>query len=82
MTFEHSIAHSCCIKGGCGHLVERVERVRKQGFLIQTNCFLIKIVAFVGIMGKDFMSAMGPDYEAPEANAYEFQSGGIIEMLN
>merc|ERR1719253_2145828 len=24
---------------------------------------------------------MGPDYEAPEANAYEFQSGGIIAML-
>merc|ERR1719460_2271308 len=24
---------------------------------------------------------MGPDYQAPEANAYEFQSGGIIEML-
>merc|ERR1712072_386207 len=24
---------------------------------------------------------MGPDYEAPEANAYEFQSGGIVEML-
>merc|ERR1719389_666521 len=36
-------------------------------------------------MGKDgdFMEAMGPgmDYAAPEANAYEFQSGGIIEML-
>merc|ERR1719424_1309857 len=24
---------------------------------------------------------MGPDYEAAEANAYEFQSGGVIEML-
>merc|ERR1719453_2013192 len=34
-------------------------------------------------MGKDFMGAMGPgmDYEAPEANAYESQSGGIIAML-
>merc|ERR1719514_15429 len=32
-------------------------------------------------MGKDFMGAMGDDYQAPEANAYEFQSGGIIEML-
>merc|ERR1719377_9704 len=39
------------------------------------------MAAFVGIMGKDFMSEMGPDYQAPEANAYEFQSGGIIEML-
>merc|ERR1719420_1054454 len=39
------------------------------------------VAAFVGIMGKDFMSEMGPDYQAPEANAYEFQSGGIIEML-
>merc|ERR1719247_3686703 len=30
-----------------------------------------------------FLAGMGPgmDYEAPEANAYEFQSGGIIEML-
>merc|ERR1719395_230349 len=39
------------------------------------------VAAFVGIMGKDFMSEMGPDYQAPEANAYEFQSGGIVEML-
>merc|ERR1719440_462386 len=41
------------------------------------------IAAFVGVMGKDFLSEMGPgmDYEAPEANAYEFQSGGIITML-
>merc|ERR1719359_1355511 len=30
-----------------------------------------------------FLGAMGPgmDYAAPEANAYEFQSGGIVEML-
>jgi hypothetical protein len=41
------------------------------------------IAAFIGVMGKDgdFMNEMGPDYQAPEANAYEFQSGGIIEML-
>merc|ERR1719377_18988 len=39
------------------------------------------MAAFVGIMGKDFATAMGDDYQAPEANAYEFQSGGIIEML-
>merc|ERR1719183_315515 len=39
------------------------------------------VAAFVGVMGKDFVSAMGPDYAAPEANAYEFQSGGIITML-
>merc|ERR1719281_1415017 len=41
------------------------------------------IASFVGIMGKDFMAEMGPgmDYAAPEANAYEFQSGGIIDML-
>jgi len=39
------------------------------------------VAAFVGMMGKDFLGEMGPDYEAPEANAYEFQSGGIIEML-
>merc|ERR1719262_308738 len=31
------------------------------------------------MMGSDFMQSM--DYAAPEANAYEFQSGGIIEML-
>jgi len=34
------------------------------------------VAAFVGIMGKDFMEEM-----APEANAYEFQGGGIVEML-
>jgi hypothetical protein len=41
------------------------------------------VAAFLGGMGKDFMESMGPgmDYEAPEANAYEFQSGGIVEML-
>jgi len=39
------------------------------------------VAAFVGMMGKDFLGEMGPDYAAPEANAYEFQSGGIIEML-
>merc|ERR1719316_1272503 len=37
------------------------------------------VAAFLGMMGSDFMSSMG--YEAPEANAYEFQSGGIVEML-
>merc|ERR1719440_2249350 len=46
------------------------------------------VAAFMGMMGKDFMSDMqgqdplgGMDYEAPEANAYDFQSGGIIAML-
>jgi hypothetical protein len=27
------------------------------------------------------MDGSGPDYAAPEANAYEFQSGGIVDML-
>jgi len=36
------------------------------------------MAAFMGIMGKDFMEDM---VDAPEANAYEFQSGGIISML-
>merc|ERR1719482_1202890 len=31
-------------------------------------------------MGEDFMKSMN-DEAAPEANAYEFQSGGIIDML-
>merc|ERR1719269_568903 len=39
------------------------------------------VAAFLGVMGKDFMADMGPDYAAPEANAYEFQSGSIITML-
>merc|ERR1719247_1603546 len=40
------------------------------------------VAAFLGMMGSDFMKSMGPeDYAAPEANAYEFQSGGIVEML-
>jgi len=37
------------------------------------------VAAFMGVMGKDFMGAM--DESSPEANAYEFQSGGIITML-
>jgi len=36
------------------------------------------VAAFLGVMGKDFMEGMD---EAPEANAYEFQGGGIIAML-
>merc|ERR1719230_1506522 len=33
-------------------------------------------------MGSDFMQSMNPaDYAAPEANAYEFQGGGIVAML-
>merc|ERR1719271_1821623 len=46
------------------------------------------VASFMGMMGKEFMSDMqgqdplgGMDYEAPEANAYDFQSGGIIGML-
>merc|ERR1740127_185268 len=35
------------------------------------------VAAFMGIMGGDFLGDMSP----PEANAYESQSGGIIEML-
>lgn len=41
------------------------------------------ISAFVSVM-KDDQSTASPDamsYEAPEANAYEFQSGGVIEIL-
>merc|ERR1719421_1521962 len=42
------------------------------------------VASFLGIMGKDFMAEDplgGMDYEAPEAHAYDFQSGGIIAML-
>merc|ERR1740127_239082 len=35
------------------------------------------VAAFMGIMGGDFLGDMSP----PEANAYESQSGGIIDML-
>jgi len=36
------------------------------------------VTAFLGGMGGDFLESMSG---APEANAYEFQSGGIITML-
>jgi hypothetical protein len=42
------------------------------------------VAAFLGMMGSDFLKSMAPDemgYNAPEANLYEFQSGGIIAML-
>jgi hypothetical protein len=42
------------------------------------------LASFLGVMGKDFMGSMdepGMDYQAPEAHAYDFQSGGIIAML-
>jgi hypothetical protein len=35
------------------------------------------VAAFMGMMGGDFLGDMSP----PEANAYESQSGGIIDML-
>merc|ERR1719158_971173 len=38
------------------------------------------VAAFLGMMGGDFMKSMD-DSAAPEANAYEFQSGGIVDML-
>merc|ERR1719158_849434 len=38
------------------------------------------VAAFLGMMGGDFMKSMD-DSQAPEANAYEFQSGGIVDML-
>jgi hypothetical protein len=43
--------------------------------------------AFLGMMGSDFLKSMeepglgGMAYEAPEANAYEFQSMDIVDML-
>jgi len=40
-----------------------------------------KLPAQAKAMVSAFLGMMGPDYEAPEAKAYEFQSGGIIEML-
>jgi len=40
------------------------------------------IMAFMGMMnGNDGKAPDIMSYEAPEANGYEFQSGGIIEML-
>merc|ERR1719269_92878 len=38
------------------------------------------VAAFLGMMGEDFMKSMN-DEAAPEANAYEFQGGGIVDML-
>merc|ERR1719316_688481 len=38
------------------------------------------VAAFLGMMGEDFMKSMN-DEAAPEANAYEFQSSSIIDML-
>mmetsp|Transcript_49905 Transcript_49905/g.78973 ORF Transcript_49905/g.78973 Transcript_49905/m.78973 type:complete len:714 (-) Transcript_49905:23-2164(-) len=40
------------------------------------------VSAFIGMMGGDFMKdEPGMDYEAPEANAYEAQSGNVISLL-
>merc|ERR1719235_1614825 len=38
------------------------------------------IASFMGLMGEDFLGE-GAGLDAAEANAYEFQSGGIIDML-
>ena len=39
------------------------------------------VSAFLGMMGEDDGTADPMAYSAPEANAYEFQSGGVVEML-
>lgn len=40
------------------------------------------VAAFVGMVGAGKDSPLGGmDYSAPEANAYEFQSGSIVDML-
>jgi len=39
------------------------------------------LAAFLSMMGKAKQEPAGLSYQAPEANAYEFQSGSIIDLL-
>merc|ERR1719214_303123 len=59
---------------------------RKQAELIQSSLIQMRSLKLVPVASKKALSAFlqqAPelDVSAPEANAYEFQSGGVVEML-
>merc|ERR1719359_1155610 len=59
---------------------------RKQADLIQTSLIQVRSLKLVPAAAKNTLSSFlqqAPELEvsAPEANAYEFQSGGVVDML-
>merc|ERR1719181_2212237 len=59
---------------------------RKQADLIQTSLIQVRSLKLVPVASKKALTSFlqqAPelDVAAPEANAYEFQSGGVVEML-
>merc|ERR1719199_1187903 len=65
---------------GAISVLKKREADKGQAALIQ-----VRSLKLVPLASKKALTAFlqqdGIDYEAPEANAYEFQSGGVIEML-
>jgi len=58
----------------------------KQAALVQTSLIQVQSLKLVPVASKKALSAFlqqDPElaYAAPEANAYEFQSGGVVDML-
>merc|ERR1719163_1536895 len=59
---------------------------RKQADLIQTSLVQVRSLKLVPVASKNALTSFlqqAPELEvsAPEANAYEFQSGGVVDML-
>jgi len=59
---------------------------RKQAALIQSCLIQVRSLKLVPVASKKALTSFlqqDPElaYDAPEANAYEFQSGGVVEML-
>merc|ERR1719214_32295 len=59
---------------------------RKQADLIQSSLIQVRSLTLVPLASKKTLTAFlqqDPElaYDAPEANAYEFQSGGVVDML-
>merc|ERR1719359_1310420 len=67
-------------------VLKKQEHDRKQADLIQTSLVQVRSLKLVPVASKNALTSFlqqAPELEvsAPEANAYEFQSGGVVDML-
>merc|ERR1719199_158461 len=65
---------------GAISVLKKREADKSQAALIQVSSLKLVPVASKKALAA-FLQGDGLDYSAPEANAYEFQSGGVVDML-
>jgi uncharacterized protein YoxC len=65
---------------GAISVLKKREADKSQAALIQVSSLKLVPVASKKAL-TSFLQGDGLDYSAPEANAYEFQSGGVVDML-